>query len=136
MIMKKLITLSLMLVSVFAFSKDIKITRSGGKPCKSNENEVCFKTVDVTQTERRYTQECMGRGINRCPKFGVVSTGADQLDVDAIQANVFNNILQGNNSGKGVVTGHEGVIATYHWKGRINADQMVEYEIDISTTSP
>lgn len=125
-----------MLFTVFAYSKDIKITRTGGKPCRGNENEVCFKKVDITQTDRRYTQECSGRGINKCPKFGVISTGANHLDVDAIEGNVFNNILQGNNKGKAIVYGHEGVIATYHWNGKINEDDIVEYSIEISTTSP
>lgn len=131
--MKKILTISLMLFSVVAFSKEIRITIEGGKPCKSNPTEVCFNRVYTHDNDKSFVKSCTGRGINPCPKSGIVSVGHANLDSDAIVALVETSILTGNNSGKGVVQGTEGVIATYTWTGKVNADGLLDYEINIST---
>lgn len=131
--MKKILTISLMLFSVLAFSKEIKITREGGKPCKSNPSEVCYNRVYTHDTERSYHRSCTGKGLNECPKAGVVSVGHANLDTDAIVSLVETNILSGSTSGKGVVKGTEGVIATYSWSGKVNLDNIMEFEINITT---
>ncbi len=131
--MKKTILFTLALfLTIFSYSKTIVIHKKGGKPCKDKPADVCYREVDVEDSERRYEQSCKGRGLNSCPKVGIVTVGSIAFDVDNFVVNVENAILAGSTSANGVITDTNGaVVAHYTWTGTVNIDGNLEYDIII-----
>ena len=132
--MKKTILLFASLMLAFTgFSKEIIITKKGGKKCSIGSSEICYDYVKVRDNEDRYTQTCKDKGPNKCPKVGIVSVGTIAFDMDNFIVNVENAIINGSTSASGVITDSNGVIvANYTWTGLINVEGNLEYDIIIN----
>ena len=135
--MKKSIFILVALLAVtFSYGKTIEIHKKGGKACKGNSSAVCYRTVDVSDSEMRYEQSCIGRGPNSCPKVGIVSLGTTAFDLENFLVGIESAIISGSNSANGVILDSQGaVIATYHWAGLINLEGNIEYDLYIDETN-
>lgn len=130
--MKKLLSLTLILLSSYAFSKEILITKQGGKPCKSDNTQMCYNRVYVHDTDARYTSRCEGRGGETCPKVYYVSIGGNSFNVEPTIAQIEKAIVEGETSGKGSVYENGVLVATYFYTGQLNEFDMLEYSITMN----
>lgn len=133
--MKKImITMIAVLGMVSSNAKEIIITKEGGKRCKEDKSQVCYNYVKVSEREHSFHQDCKGKGINKCPKVGIVSVGGlSNFNFENFVVNVESEIIRGITEKKGVIFGEEEqIIAYYYWNGRVNENDIIEYEILIN----
>jgi len=133
--MKKImITMIAVLGMVSSNAKDVIITKKGGKKCKEDKSQICYDYIKTSDREHSFRQNCEGKGINQCPKVGIVSVGGlANFDFEGLVVNVESEIIRGETEKNGIIFNSEGQpIAYYSWNGRINDDDIIEYEILIN----
>jgi len=133
--MKKIMITMMAVLGIASLNaKEVIILKEGGKRCKEDKSQVCYNYVKTTDREHSFHQDCKGKGINQCPKVGIVSVGGlANFDFENFVVNVESEIIQGETEKNGVISDSEGQpIAYYSWNGRINDDDIIEYEILIN----
>ena len=133
--MKKImITMIAVLGMVSSNAKDVIIIKKGGKKCKEDKSQICYDYIKTSDREHSFRQNCEGIGINQCPKVGIVSVGGlANFDFEGLVVNVESEIIRGETKKKGIIFNEDGhTVAYYSWNGRINDDDIIEYEIIIN----
>lgn len=137
--MKKIMITMMAVLGIASLeAKEIRLIKKDGQPCKGDKQNVCYDKIQIRNTEYAYQQACENPGYEKCPKVSIVTAGSasgsiQNLNLEQFIVSVESAIIQGEIEKNGIIFGEEGQpIAYYSWSGRINEEEIIEYDILIN----
>lgn len=132
--MKKIMITMIAVLGIASLeAKEIRLIKKNGKPCKGDKENICYDKIYIRNTEYAHQQACENPGFEKCPKVSIVTVGGlANFDFEGLVVNVESEIIRGETEKKGIIFDSEGQPIAYNlWNGRINDDDIIEYEIEL-----